>query len=389
MQKKTNLELVKQNISKANGLSNEHYIDQSIFDEEKNSILFNQWAGLDVCSEIPEVGDSKPIDFMGLPLFIIRDTQNVVRVFQNTCRHRGMILVEQTKNIQGAIRCPYHSWCYSTEGKLVSTPHVGGPGQNTDKYIDRSKLSLVEIRSHVWRDVIWVNVDGTAKPFEEVMASTIKRWRELDQNLYHGGEDGKFSLKVKGNWKLAVENYCESYHLPWIHPGLNSYSRLEDHYNIVKYGSHSGQGSLVYKQLTDEKGQKFPDFKNLSRKWATGAEYIALYPNVLLGVHRDHAYAIILLPLSFSETIENVHIYYSQPDANPSLKKKNKEQWKEIFEEDIFVVEGMQAGRFGIKFDGGRFSPKMDEPTHCFHDWVASKVDDFRNQNRQIASVTE
>ena len=55
MQEKTNLELVKQNISIANGLSNEHYIDPSIFDEEKNSILFNQWAGLDVCSEIPEV----------------------------------------------------------------------------------------------------------------------------------------------------------------------------------------------------------------------------------------------------------------------------------------------------------------------------------------------
>ena len=98
MQKKANLELVKQNISKANGLPNEHYIDQSIFDEEKNSILFNQWAGLDVCAEVPEIGDSKPIDFMGLPLFIIRDTQNVVRVFQNTCRHRGMILFEKNKN---------------------------------------------------------------------------------------------------------------------------------------------------------------------------------------------------------------------------------------------------------------------------------------------------
>jgi phenylpropionate dioxygenase-like ring-hydroxylating dioxygenase large terminal subunit len=300
-----------------------------------------------------------------------------------------MILVEETKNIQGAIRCPYHSWCYSTEGKLVSTPHVGGPGQNTDANIDRSKLSLVEIRSHIWRDVIWINVDGCAKPFEEVMANTIERWKELDQNLYHGGDDGKFSLKVQSNWKLAVENYCESYHLPWVHPGLNSYSRLEDHYNIVEYGSHSGQGSLVYRQLTDDKGKTFPDFENLSEKWSTGAEYIALYPNVLLGAHRDHAYVIILLPLSFSETIENIHIYYSQPDTSPSMKKKNKEQWKEIFEEDIFVVEGMQAGRLGIKFDGGRFSPKMDEPTHCFHDWVASKVDDFRNQNRQIASVTE
>ena len=214
MHNKTNLELVRRHVSEANGLPNEHYTDPNVFDEEKNSVLFSQWAGLDVCSEIPEIGDSKPINFMGLPLFIVRDIENIVRVFQNTCRHRGMILVEETKKIQGAIRCPYHSWCYSTEGKLVSTPHVGGPGQNTDANIDRSKLSLVEIRSHIWRDVIWINVDGCAKPFEEVMANTIERWKELDQNLYHGGDDGKFSLKVQGNWKLAVENYCESYHLP-------------------------------------------------------------------------------------------------------------------------------------------------------------------------------
>ena len=135
MRNLTNLEMVRQHVSVANGLPNEHYIDQSIFDEERKSILFNQWAGLDVCSEVPEIGDSKPVNFMGLPLFIIRDTKNIVRVFQNTCRHRGMILVEKTKKIQGAIRCPYHSWCYSTEGKLVSTPHVGGPGQNTDENI--------------------------------------------------------------------------------------------------------------------------------------------------------------------------------------------------------------------------------------------------------------
>ena len=82
MQKETNLELVRQHVSVANGLPNEHYIDQSVFDEERNSILFNQWAGLDVCSEVPEIGDSKPINFLGLPHFIIRDTKNIVRVFK-------------------------------------------------------------------------------------------------------------------------------------------------------------------------------------------------------------------------------------------------------------------------------------------------------------------
>src|SRR6056300_230136 len=122
------------------------------------------------------------------------------------------------------------------------------------------------------------------------MADVIERWAEFDKPLYHGGADSKFQLKVKTNWKLAVENYCESYHLPWVHPGLNSYSRLEDHYNIENPGVFSGQGTLVYRQLTGEGDRKFPDFDALSDKWDEAAEYLAVYPNVLLGVHRDHSF---------------------------------------------------------------------------------------------------
>ena len=53
------------------------------------------------------------------------------------------------------------------------------------------------------------------------------------------------------------------------------------------------------------------------------------------------------------------------------LREKNAVMWREVFEEDVFVVEGMQAGRHAPGFDGGKFSPVMDEPTHTFHDWVA------------------
>ena len=47
---------------------------------------------------------------------------------------------------------------------------------------------------------------------------------------------------------------------------------------------------------------------------------------------------------------------------------------KLVYKEDIFVVEGMQKGRYANGFDGGRFSPVMDEPTHVFHDWYARKI---------------
>ena len=381
----TDLSHVKEPLGTANGLPNAHYIDPTVFAEERDALIFSQWAGLAVGADVPEAGDAKPITFMGMPLLLLRDRNDQVRVFQNTCRHRGMILVEEPRKIEGAIRCPYHSWCYSTEGKLVSTPHVGGPGQNTHPDVDRSTLGLTEIRSHLWRDVVWVNVDGQAPEFETAMKPVMDRWAEFERPLYHGGEDSKFTLSVKSNWKLAVENYCESYHLPWVHPGLNSYSRLEDHYNIEEYGAYSGQGTLVYRQLEGQNGAKFSDFDDLDKKWDTAAEYLSVYPNVLLGMHRDHAFAIVLVPKGPEQTEENIHLYYATPETDAELRALNTQQWKIVFEEDIFVVEGMQRGRHGINFDGGRFSPAMDGPTHCFHDWVAGKV----MERRSLANAAE
>ncbi|SFD78377.1 Phenylpropionate dioxygenase, large terminal subunit [Sulfitobacter brevis] len=374
----TDLSTVRRPIENANGLPNAHYIDPQTYAEERQAVLFDNWAGLAVAADVPEVGDAVPIDFAGMPLFFVRDRQNQVRVFQNTCRHRGMILIDAPRKIEGAIRCPYHSWCYSTEGALVSTPHVGGPGQNTHAGIDRALLGLIEIRSFIWMDVIFVNVSNAAPPFEVANADLLARWAEFDKPLYHGGADSRFQLEVNCNWKLAVENYCESYHLPWVHPGLNSYSRLEDHYHIEQAGKFSGQGTWVYRQLKNDNGSTFPDFADIDEKWNTAAEYISVYPNVLLGVHRDHSFVLVLLPQGTEKTVENVHLYYAKPNTDADLRARNAEQWKSVFAEDISVVEGMQRGRHGVQFDGGRFSAVMDGPTHMFHDWVAAQMQRHR-----------
>ena len=381
----SSLSAVRRPIAQAQGLPNGHYTDPEVIREENAAVILGQWAGLAVTADVPEPGDAVPMTFLGIPLLLLRDRGGVVRVFQNICRHRGMILVEQPRKIEGAIRCPYHSWCYSTEGRLVSTPHVGGPGQNTHEGIKRSELGLIEVRSHIWRDVVFINVSGDAAPFEEVHAEAIARWAEFDKPLYHGGADSRFILPVNCNWKLAVENYCESYHLPWVHPGLNSYSRLEDHYHIESPGRFSGQGTLVYRQMKGEDGKSFPDFDGLSDKWDTAAEYISLFPNVLFGVHRDHAFAIVLVPEAADRTQEHIHLFYATPDTDPALRARNTALWKMVFEEDVFVVEGMQRGRNSPGFDGGRFSPAMDGPTHLFHDWVAGKIEDHRSRAAQAA----
>ncbi|MEM9145266.1 MAG: aromatic ring-hydroxylating dioxygenase subunit alpha [Pseudomonadota bacterium] len=373
----TDLQAVTRPIQDARGLPNACYVDPAFHAQETQRLFAAGWAGLAFAADAPEPGDVRPVEFLGQPLLLARDLDGGLRVFHNVCRHRGMILVESATTLRRAIRCPYHSWCYELDGRLRTTPHVGGPGTNRHDCIDRASLGLLEVRSHIWMGVVWINLDGKAPAFVDYASGLLARWAEFERPLT-AATDGFFDLEVRSNWKLAVENYCESYHLPWVHPGLNSYSRLEDHYHIEAAGEFSGQGTTVYRPLLSEDGRRFPELADLAPHWAEGAEYTALYPNVLLGVHKDHCFAILLQPKGVDHTIERVGIHYFEAqvagDDWAAMRSRNTAMWREVFEEDIFVVEGMQRGRHATAFDGGRFSPVMDSPTHCFHAWVAERM---------------
>jgi phenylpropionate dioxygenase-like ring-hydroxylating dioxygenase large terminal subunit len=366
-------------ITEASGLPNRCYTDPDLFALEKERIFWGGWSCVGFGKDIPEPGDAAPIDHLGMPLLALRDKNGGIKVFHNVCSHRGMVLVEAPTRIRSVIRCPYHSWCYGLDGGLKATPHVGGPGHNAHQAIDRSTLGLREVRAAVWFDMIFVDLSGKAPAFETFIAPLVERWRMFDQTaLCHAGADISFKLEVGCNWKLAVENYCESYHLPWVHPGLNSYSRLEDHDNIVEPGAFSGQLTRVYNPRLSEDGRRFPDFEGLPDVWQTRADYVALYPNLLLGIHRDHYIAIRLEPIGADRTIEHVEIYFADrralADDMADLRIKLRDMWREIFIEDVFVVEGMQRGRTSPAFEGGVFSPVMDEATHAFHVWIADHL---------------
>jgi phenylpropionate dioxygenase-like ring-hydroxylating dioxygenase large terminal subunit len=372
------LEPVLQPVATARGLPSSFYTDSKLYDLEREKVFARNWACIGFGKDVPNPGDLRPITFLGQPLLIARGRDGLIRVFENVCRHRGAILLSEPANGRPVIRCPYHSWCYGLDGKLVTTPHVGGAGHNTHPEIKRDELGLFEVRSYVWLDMIFVNLSKSAPEFRESAADLIERFAEFDQRaLHHGGGDSSFKIQLKANWKLAVENYAESYHLPWIHPGLNSYSRLEDHYNMVER-SFCGQGSYAYTPSFGPKGERFEQFTGLSEKWKKGAEYPCIFPNVLVGFQNDHIFIIQLEPVAQDATIEHIEIYYADKTMTEpplaAMREKNANMWKDIFVEDIDVVQRMQKGRHAPSFDGGKFSPVMDGPTHRFHEWVAQQM---------------
>jgi len=368
-------------IEHANGMPNAAYADASLFTYERDRVLGETWSGLIFGSEIPNVGVAKPVDFMGLPLVVMRNREGVLKVFHNICSHRGMILVREETEVKRLVRCPYHSWTYDLDGNLKATPHIGGVGQHEAKGFACEKHGLKEVRSAIWNDIVFINLNGNAPDFNDFIAPLEHRWEEfMGRNgidmLQVANTDSHMELTVEANWKLAVENYCESYHLPWVHPALNSYSPLDQHYNIIVNDDMSGQGTLTY-SLSDVAGTSLPKFSDWPEDKLRQAEYVSLYPNVLLGVQADHFFAIILQPQAHNRTLEKLQLSYvgaeASGDAYEACRAAVLNSWKVVFQEDIFAVEGMQSGRESPGFKGGVFSPVLDGPTHHFHRWVADK----------------
>ena len=378
------IEVVKNPIEKAHGLPNECYLNNDYLEFEKEKIFKNNWTMIGVASSVPNPGDAKPFYLLGIPILIVRNKENEVKVFHNVCSHRGFKLVDQECKLKNVIRCPYHSWSYDFNGKLTVTPHIGGLGKHEVEGFDKNKSNLKEIKSNIWMDLIFININSNAKPFEDFIKPLEDRWSKFiskkDQKLIrHSTDNGYFNMTVNSNWKFAIENYCESYHLPWIHPELNKVSNISDHYHIEDENlNFSGQGSNKYSQQFDG-NIKFKCFPNWPTELYEKSEYVSLYPNVMLGIHIDHFYAFWLEPISNNQTKEHFELYYvgdesASSDEFKDIREKNFAFWQEVMNEDVAAIEGMQKGRNSPAYNGGNFSPVMDTPTLMFHKWVATNL---------------
>ena len=378
------LQAVDNIIDKAKGLPNECYTSNEYLKIEKDKIFCDKWTVIGVGSSIPNIGDAKPFEILGIPLVIIRGKDRKIRVFHNVCSHRGLKLLNEPCTLKNVLSCPYHSWSYDFKGSLVATPHIGGLNIHKLDSFDKSKSNLKEVRSKIWMDIIFINLNNNQIEFDDYIKPLEKRWSKFickeDQDLIkHAKDYGYINLNIKSNWKFAIENYCESYHLPFIHPELNKTSNISDHYHIQGLPNRfAGQGSHKYNQSI-KGNKKFSNFPSWPPDQVLNAEYIALFPNVMIGLHIDHFYVFWLEPISANKTKEHIEIYYIGDESAYSkdfkeMRKENLRFWKDVMTEDIKAVEGMQAGRGSPVYDGGNFSPIMDNPTHMFHKWVADNL---------------
>ena len=145
----------------------------------------------------------------------VRTSQGTIRAFHNVCRHRGARILDGAGNCPGAITCPYHGWSYKLSGELI-----GMPARESFPGFDRSQFALkpVTIAGDVWFCVC-VPDAGTPPPLEQIWSGCAQEFAP------HRFEDmvplGPLYIEHWDcDWKIAMDNYLESYHVPIGHPGL-------------------------------------------------------------------------------------------------------------------------------------------------------------------------
>jgi len=215
-----------------------------------DAIWHNDWVFVATADQIAEAGDWVAVTVGTQPVIVVRRQDEELAAMSNLCAHRGTLLVEgsgSTKRFQ----CPYHAWTYNDTGRLIGVPYAAP----TD--IDRDAHCLPNYRVEQWHGLVFVSLNTEVRSLAQRLAhlESLLSSSPIAELHHWTGERGKEEWAC--NWKLAIANAMESYHLFKVHPEtLEPYSPTSSAYYIAgnadgtATGGSSSQGDGDYLLLS-------------------------------------------------------------------------------------------------------------------------------------------
>jgi phenylpropionate dioxygenase-like ring-hydroxylating dioxygenase large terminal subunit len=321
---------------------------------------------------IPNPGDHAERTTFGIPLFAVRDRDGRARVFRNSCRHRGMALVEGP-GCAHALVCRYHGWTYRLDGSLSHVPHV-----EAFPDLDTSTRGLVEVES---REVDSLIVIGPLSPTADRQRADAAMAALSDGSPWRDKllpADRLFTVRPAAramNWKVLVEQFLEGYHIRTTHK--NTFFPIQyDDLNVVEGFGPNTRITFPYKNI--ERLRDRPE-----STWNVGhrVTYVYhLFPNVMVATFPNQVLVITIDPVDIDHTTVTIYAMVT-PDvakrvsANPENAEGARNLLNEGGVEDNEMSEGVQRGlhagantfvEFGTHESAiGRFHSNLDERLAC------------------------
>lgn len=192
-------------------ISREIFVNEDIYQEEKEQVFTRAWLYVGHESQIPNAGDFFVSKMGEESVILTRDRAGKIHVFLNSCTHRGMKVCRYDEGNTRNFVCPYHAWSFGTDGALIGVQDYENAYQPP---FDKSEWGLIEVAQMAnYMGTIWATWDKGAPSFEDYMGEATFAF---DHGLcaWDGGDGGTELLGsvqkwiVPCNWKFVAENFA-------------------------------------------------------------------------------------------------------------------------------------------------------------------------------------
>ena len=150
-------------------MSRRNFVDQEIYEAEKERVFDRSWLYLGHSSELPKPGDFISRSVAGRSILFTRDAKGQLRALLNTCPHRGAQVCRERKGNAKSFQCFYHGWVFGADGKLRSQPGEESYPEGF-KSRDTSNMQAVP-RYESYRDFNFVSFDPNIVPLEQYLGN--------------------------------------------------------------------------------------------------------------------------------------------------------------------------------------------------------------------------
>ena len=362
---------VRRPVMEAETLPPAAYSSEAFYAREVERIFMKEWNFMGRADQIPKPGDYFTVDFVGVPLLIVRDAQGDLRAFSNSCRHRGSAVADGEGNCR-AFKCPYHSWVYGLDGALLGAPHM-----ERAVGFDPKQYGLVPLRLETWGGFLFVSFSPETPGLAQYLGDLpqkLESYRLEDMRVVR-----RVTFDIACNWKLFVENAMEELHIPTVHrKTIEQNTPLETHAPEEAHGQYCTLFSTHEGSMALLKGDVgFPPIPSRRGKAATGTYFVMLYPSTMLGVTSDCTWYLELRPLGSRRTLLIHGACFPRStvarDDFHDVAPRYFKRWDTTVREDIDASERQQRGLESPFSARGRFS-HHEVLVHEIDNWVLDRV---------------
>ena len=330
----------------------EFYSSKDVLKMEVEKIFRKEWICAGHISELKKPGDYLTFDLVGHPILVVRDRSDELRAFSNVCRHRSARLVDGSGNTRLLV-CPYHAWTYELDGKLRGAPLMK-PEQVKD-------VCLNDLRLEVWQGLIFVNLDQQAEPLAprlESLQEEIGQFNLAEMEVVHTYDD-----EVDCNWKVLVENFCESYHVFRVHKTTLEPDTPTSSVEVLSGGP--GYNHHTMRCVTAATANNKDNREHLS----------CIYPGLTFAIRSASVIWLSIQPLKYNRLKMRAWVAkdLSAGRATESEFKTEMELVAAFMAEDKIINTGVQKG---LECGVGNCGPlnEMEKTNWQFSQYVASKL---------------